>query len=264
MIVPFRQPVFPNDAGLDVWAYHRALRKMGYTNVSRLGHTAGAEFVKAVKEVQRKNKLVVDGKLGAKTHTKIVKYIDAYGALLIRTAKLRHHNIPDSEQALAKRLLELHREGKWRDDNGLGLAQIQRVANGQKLYSKCGGYVSLDRRTMATIVWLIDIKGYRIGTYAWCSDHFCDGYHGHAGGLAVDISSINGVSVASNSSLARLYTYSVARLLHYSSDHRPRQLICDGYGYQHYDPISAMCIPYASYYGAKTLSEHRNHIHVGY
>lgn len=259
----FKQPVYPNDKGSDVLAYHRALRKRGYKKVL-IGRTAGPQFVAAIKQVQKNHKLKVDGVLGEKTFNVIKGSIDSYGAWLIKVSKLRHHVLPGTPQALAKRLLELHAQGKWRDDNGQGLWQIQRVANGQALYSKCGGYVHLDVRVLRTIVWLIDVKGYRIGTYAWCSDHFCDGYHGHAGGLAVDISSINGISVASNSSLARLYTYSVARALYYSSDHRPRQLICDGYGYMHYGPISALCIPYASYYGYKTLSEHRNHIHVGY
>lgn len=263
MAVAFRQPVFPKDKGADVLAYHRALRKRGFKKVL-IGRTAGPQFVAAVKQVQRNHHLKVDGIIGQKTHNIIRPSIDRYGAWLIKHAKLRHHDIPNTSQALAKRLLELNRVGRWHDDNGQGLRQIQRVANGQMLYSKCGGYVHLDKRTLQTLVWLIDVKGFRIGTYAWCSDHFCDGYHGHAGGLAFDISSINGVSVASYSSLARIYTYAVARALHYSANHRPRQLICDGYGYQHYGPISALCIPYASYYGSSTLIEHRNHIHVGY
>lgn len=263
MTVPFRQPVYPNDKGSDVLAYHRALRKRGYDKVL-LGRTAGPQFVAAVKQVQRNHNLKPDGVIGEKTHNILAPSIDKYGAFLIKSAKLRHPNTPLTAQALAKRVLVLHKEGKWRDDNGQGLAQIQRVANGQKLSSRCGGYVNLDRRTLSALVWLIDDKGYKIGTYAWCSDHHCDGYHGHSGGLAFDISSINGVSVASSSSLAKLYTYQVARLLYYSPVHKPRQMICDGYGNQHYGPIAALCIPYASYYGNITLSEHRNHIHVGY
>lgn len=264
MAVAFRQPVYPNDKGLDVYAYHRALRKMGHKKVSMTGRVAGKYFVNSVKYEQKKHKLKADGIIGQKTHAKIAPSIDRYGAWLIKHAKLRHHDIPNTSQALAKRLLQLHQQGRWHDDNGQGLWQIQRVAKGQALYSRCGGYVHLDKRTLQTLIWLIEIKGFRIGTYAWCSDHFCDGYHGHAGGLAFDISSINGVSVASYSSTARIYTYAVARALHYSTDHRPRQLICDGYGYTHYGPISALCIPYASFYGNTTLTEHRNHIHVGF
>ena len=107
--------------------------------------------------------------------------------------------VPDGLIPAAQQLLVAHNLGKWRDDNGAGLAQIQATANGQRVSSKNSsvGSCFLDQRIIQIVLWLIG-QGYTIGTYAWCSDHHDDGPNGHAGGKAVDISSINGIAINSS------------------------------------------------------------------
>jgi hypothetical protein len=167
-----------------------------------------------------------------------------------------------SAQLGQKLLAEL---GKgWFDDNGRGKAQLEKIAKRQKL-NGAEGQVSLDARTIRVILWLID-QGYTIGTFSWCEDHSDDGKDGHAGGHAVDISSINRVSIATDSTQAKVNTMTVARLLNgLTGDLAPRQLICGGYGNKRDAIISALSIPAAdAFYGAVTMQQHTNHIHVGY
>jgi hypothetical protein len=168
---------------------------------------------------------------------------------------------------IAQQLLKQHGIG-WFDDNGRGLVQIQKVARGEKL-DGAQGPVDLDTRTMRLVLWLIQ-AGYLIGTYAWCEDHSDDGPNGHAGGKAVDISSINGTAI--NQFTARDLTITVDKLIHTApADLLPRQLISGGYGNK-YDPeIASYCIPNAATFdyvdstGHNVLrEEHTNHIHVGY
>lgn len=151
----------------------------------------------------------------------------------------------------------------WHDDNGQGRGQLMKVALGSQLFGAVGP-VNLDPRVPGVILWLIQ-KGYRIGTYAWCTDHSNDGLHGHAGGFAVDISSINGISINTDSLQARSLVLEVGTLLHnLQGPLHPRQLITGGYG-NHADlQIAENTIPNPGYYGATTMSEHCNHIHVGY
>ena len=162
---------------------------------------------------------------------------------------------------VAEKLLKQYQRG-WFDDNGKGLEQIQETQGGAKL-DGAEGPVYLDTRTMQVILWLIS-QGFIIGTFAWCTDHSDDGIRGHAGGHAVDISSINGVPI--NRFDARDLTLKVATLLHnLSGELAPRQLICGGYGGIRDAEISAQSIPAAdSFYGTQTMQEHTNHIHVGY
>ena len=102
---------------------------------------------------------------------------------------------------MAKRLLELHGKGKYRADNPGDLVDIKATAEGAPVHSQHGGFVRIDERVMRVLVHLIE-QGHTIGTSAICSDHHDDGPNGHAGGKAVDISSINGHAVASASSRA--------------------------------------------------------------
>jgi hypothetical protein len=114
------------------------------------------------------------------------------------------------------------------------------------------------------LVWLIKDKHFKIGTYAICTDHHYDGPHGHSGGKAVDISSVNGTAVSSPG--GKQTTLELAKVLHSGTPSvlHPWQLICDGYGYQHDPAISACTIPSPGFYGYTTMSQHRNHVHVGY
>jgi hypothetical protein len=124
--------------------------------------------------------------------------------------------------------------------------------------------VPLDPKTMMVILWLIG-RGYQVGTYAWCEDHASyDGYSGHQGGHAVDIDRLNGNYINSDSSgpdvikVDQLLNNSVPTEIH------PKQLISGGYGNHAVFQCSALTIPNAGFYGEKTMSEHCNHIHVGY
>ena len=170
---------------------------------------------------------------------------------------------------LANQLLLMHSLGKWSDDNGQGLSQIQRTAAGEKLSSALGYDVWLDPKTMMVVLWLIG-RGYQVGTYAWCSDHSNDGASGHAGGHAVDISSLNGHAI--NTDAAGTNVIAVDKLLNNTVplEIHPRQLISGGYGGHANVTCASLCItdpvgmnPY-SYYTPTVMSEHCNHIHVGY
>lgn len=168
--------------------------------------------------------------------------------------------------ALASKLLTMKDLGKWTDDNGKGLAQIMKASVGLKVGSQNPiGAVYLNPETIRVVLWLI-AQGYKIGTYAWCFDHFDDGISGHAGGNAVDISSINGKFINENSDRCRQLTLEVATLLHNATGTiAPVQLICGGYGNKRDAEITALSIPGADlYYGSKTMQDHTNHIHVGF
>lgn len=91
MLTKYRQPVYPNDVGLDVLAYHRVLRKRGYRRVL-LGKTAGPEFEAAVRTVQHNHHLSADGVIGVETHDELAKDFDEYGVYLYTHAKIRQHS----------------------------------------------------------------------------------------------------------------------------------------------------------------------------
>jgi hypothetical protein len=167
---------------------------------------------------------------------------------------------------IANQLYKMNLLGKYHADNPGDLTDITATMRGQKVNSQCGGQVTMDTRVFQIILWLIG-NGYRIGTFAFCSDHHCDSMTGHAGGHAVDISSINGISINQNTPQAKNLVLQIDDLLHHTpSELAPRQLITAGYG-NHRDPqCLAYCIPNnpETYYGEATLNEHCNHIHVGY
>ena len=163
----------------------------------------------------------------------------------------------------AKSLLTMHKLGKWVDENGLGLAQIQKVAAGQKLHNRCGTDVYLDPRPIQIVLYLINL-GYKVGTYAWCSDHRCN-KGGHPKGLSVDIESLNGNHI--NSEASGEDVIAVDKLL--NSDKlplviKPSKLISGGYGNRSDMTCRSLTIPNVEYYGESTMADHCNHIHVGY
>jgi hypothetical protein len=143
------------------------------------------------------------------------------------------------------------------------MAQIDAAASGRAVWSQAGHWVFLDKRMLQALVELVE-RGFHIGCFAMCSDHPYDGPHGHAGGMAVDISSVNGVSVSSPG--GRGPTLNLATHLHHHmpATLHPWQLICDGYGYMHDSAISALTLPGATFYGYATMRAHRNHVHLGY
>ena len=274
MTTPYRQPIYPGNVGTDVTAVKRALVEMGIHGAGGLivtgsaARVAGQSFVAVLRTAQSLHRLTADGKYGPATHAFVAPHFDAYGVQLYREAPIRVNPVPPapggSAAAFAKKLLAYDKSGKYRADNGGDLRDIQATSEGKAVWSQGGKYVHLDERILEVVCWLIEHGHAEVGTFALCSDHSFDGWHGHAGGLAVDVSSVQGLGVVS--SAARAVTLAAAKALHSSvpAHLKPRQLICGGYGGVRDSEISACTIPSAGYYGTTTMSEHCNHIHVGY
>lgn len=269
-MVAYRQPIRPGDVGRDVTAVKRTLVRMGIKGAGGMAMTdrAGPAFVACLKICQRQHGLAARGTYDMLLHSVVAPHFKAYENLLYRTAKNRSPPVPPlpdgTAQVEAKKLIALHGQGKYHADNPADMGDLVHTANGQPVWSQGGYWVHIDPRPLRLLVWLIESKGYKIGTYAICSDHHDDGRSGHAGGLAVDISSINGISVAAPT--AHDVTLKVAQLLHSREEGGlvPRQLICGGYGNMSSSDIAACTIPSPSFYGSVTMGEHRNHIHCGF
>jgi len=264
-VIPFKQLIRPGQSGRDVKAVKRALHEQGSREPMDLkSKRAGKSFVRALKEYQHNHGLHADGVYGKSTHAKLAPHFTRYERWLYRTARRRRipHPTPNyGAAAAAAKLLAYHRQGRYHDDNGQQIYQLERAAKGLPVWSAAGRWVHIDRRPLNALVYLIE-KGHSVGTFAICSDHHYDGPHGHAGGLAVDVSSIDGISVAS--SMARGVTLTGANLLHAApGELRPWQLICGGYGNRRDMTISMLTIPSAGFYGPSTMAEHCNHIHYG-
>lgn len=270
MATAYRQPIWPGDQGSDVKAVKRAMVAMkasGHENL-KLDNVAGLTFVHVLDHELRMRGLPQDHKYGPKAHAIFAPHFDLYGISLYKKAKIRDHTpkpdiVHESAQQAAKQLLELAREGRYHADNPGDLVDLQRTAAGLTVWSRGGRWVRLDPRPLRTLVWLIKTHNYKIGTFALCSDHHFDGWRGHSGGFAVDISSINGASLAGGS--AHELTRAVAGTIRNGgSSYRPWQLITAGTGYVYYNDLLSLCIPSSGFYGSDTLAGHRNHIHVGY
>jgi len=171
---------------------------------------------------------------------------------------------------LAKQLVSLYGH-RWTDiSSGNGLAQMQATEAGNPVVGPLGA-VYLDEKVIAAILWLIQDQGYTIETSSWCVGHPNDGMSGHSGGHAVDISSINGIAINSNSQQTYNLTYAVAKDLHdLTGQLAPRQLITGGYGGHRDMSLTALCITDPrglnpdTYYTPGVMAQHCNHIHLGY
>jgi hypothetical protein len=272
-VVKFKQAIKPGNQGRDVRAVKRTMVRMHVSGSGAMGKSnfAGEAFVKCIKKVQKNHGLKQDGIYGKLTHKEVAPHFRAYDRILYRTAKSRNPPHPPatdlSAQSAARRLLELHTQGKYHTDNPGDLYDIQRTAQGKPVWSPLGYWVHLDKRPLEMLVWLIDTHDLKIGTFALCSDHHTlDGKHGHNGGHAVDIDSINNESIRINSPTSRANTLKVMDLLrnHAPVELKPWQLICDGYGYHYDGGISSLMLPSASFYDYDERVAHRNHIHTGY
>lgn len=266
----FRQAIRPGDVGTDVTAVKRAYIKMGVKGSGALAVTrrAGTQFVEVTKTVELQHRLKADGVYGESVHKIVSPYFDAYGAALYLAATIRHPLPPPpplgDAQALAKRLLKHAMDGSYTADNPGDLRDITATADGKPVWSQAGRWIHIDARPLRLLCWLIEDQGVTVGTFALCSDHHDDGPNGHAGGLAVDLSTLNGFSVASSG--ARPVTLDVAKMLRSAPNLlRPRQLICGGYGNHRDTDISNCSIPAAdSFYGSAVMAQHTNHLHCGY
>lgn len=276
-MIELTHPIKPGMSGSDVKAVKLAYRRMGVqgSGSMTLSDRAGPAFVHTTRSFQRNHGLPVHDDYDKITHNKLANEkrdgksaFSTWAWLLFRRGQRKRNPVPQpvvnmSAQAAARKLKDFHAQGKFHDDSGRIMAQINAAAEGKPVWSQMGRWVHLDQRMLEALVELIE-KGFRIGCFAMCSDHPYDGPHGHAGGKAVDISSVNGISIASHT--ARQVTVDVAWHLHHDMPTvlRPWQLICDGYGYMHDSTISALTLPSASFFGYATMRVHRTHVHLGY
>jgi len=266
-MIALRQVIFPGDVGADVLAVKHALRRMGIkgSGAMNTSRRAGEAFVAALEVAQRGGGIKVDGKYGKELHQFISPHFTAKDAELYKSAAIRKPKQPPAPKgdaaANAKRLLEFHAQGKYHADSAGDLDDIRATAQGKAVRSRSGKFVHVDPRVMRVLVHLIE-SGHTIGTSAICSDHHNDGEHGHAGGFAVDISSVDGHSLASSS--ARTIALKIDKALHDAGVLLPRQLITGGVGQVLDNEFELLTIPNASFFGSKTMRDHTNHIHVGY
>jgi hypothetical protein len=266
-MIAFRQAIFPGDVGADVLAVKHALRRMGIKGSGAMNSSrrAGEAFVAALEVAQRRGDIKVDGKYNKETHEFISPHFTAKDAELYKSAAIRKPKEPPPPTGdaakNAKRLLEFHGLGTYRADSSGDLDDIKATAEGKAVRSRSGKFVHIDPRVMRVLVHLIE-SGHTIGTSAICSDHHDDGEHGHAGGFAVDISSIDGHSLASSS--ARTVALKVDKALHDAGILLPRQLITGGVGNVLENEFELLTIPNAAFFGPTQMHAHTNHIHVGY
>lgn len=268
-MVKYRQPIRAGQHGRDIKAVKDGLKRMKVQGSGRLSKDdkAGKTFVALIKKVQKSHKLKADGIYGPKTHAIIAKHFSLFDNWRYRTAKIRKPPkppLPSTAQTAAKRLLELHQQGKYRDDRGTCLVQIQAAASGRSVRNAAGQLVYLNAKMLRALVYLIDIKGLEVGTFSICSDHSFDSPRGHAGGFATDISSINGVSVTSGNAKPHVITLLNDLRSAGKEGLVPWQLISGGYANHSDSDCRARCVPSAGFYGEPTLSEHENHVHMGF
>ena len=190
-MIAFRQLILPGDVGSDVLAVKHTLRRIDVVGSDDMTMTqkAGGAFVATLSHAQANAGLEIDGKYGRDTHGVIALHFTPDDEALYQSAAIRHPQPPCPGDAAgnAQKLLQFQAQGRYHADNPGDLNDIQATAAGRPVHSQSGQMVRIDPRVMQMLVHLID-NGHTIGTFAICSDHHDDGPHGHAGGLAVDIS----------------------------------------------------------------------------
>jgi len=265
-MIDFRQLILPGDAGSDVLAVKHTLRRMGIkgNQAMTMNHKAGRAFVATLRNAQAQGGITVDGKYGPNTHHVIAPHFTPDDEALYQRAAIRHPGLGAASgdaAANARQLLQFREQGKYHADNPGDLNDIQATAEGHAVLSRSGQMVHIDERVMQVLVQLIN-SGHTIGTFAICSDHHDDGPHGHAGGFAVDISTIDGHPI--NSPSARAVVLEVDKELHNAGPLVPRQLISGGVGNVMDQTIEGLTIPSPDFFDAPTMQAHTNHIHIGY
>lgn len=265
-MIAFRQLILPEDVGSDVLAVKHTLRVMGFegSEAITMNDRAGPAYVATLRHAQADAGLTVDGKYGRDSHAIIAPHFTGADEELYRLAAIRRPQRPavsGDAAANARQLLQFRAQGKYHADNPGDLNDVEATAAGRPVRSQSGQLVRIDPRVMQVLVRLIG-NGHTIGTFAICSDHHNDGPHGHAGGFAVDISSVDGHSIASPS--ARAAVIQLDEELHNAGALVPRQLITGGVGNVIDETIERLTIPNPGFYGAQTMRQHTNHVHVGY
>jgi hypothetical protein len=267
-MIAFRQLILPGDVGADVLAVKHTLRRMGVdgNDAITMNNKAGPAYVATLRQAQANAGLIADGRYRRDTHAIIAPHFTSADEALYGRATIRrprpHPDVVSGDAATnARKLLELQAQGKYRADNPGDLNDVAATAAGRPVHSQSGKLVSIDPRVMQVLVHLIG-NGHTIGTSAICSDHHDDGPHGHAGGRAVDISTVDGQSIASRA--ARAAVIELDKELHNAGALVPRQLITGGVGNVIDQTIARLTIPNPGFYGRETMKQHTNHVHVGY
>jgi len=170
----------------------------------------------------------------------------------------------------AQKLLDYYASGQYRADNPGDLVDIRAAAGGGMVNSQCGGQVYMDYRPFAIVCYLIEQGFAPVGTFAFCSDHSCDG-GGHSAGLCVDVSSLKGLAINTLSQTCFNNVLAADTLLHsLTGNLAPKKLISGGYGNQRNMQLTALCVTDPrgenpdSYYTPTVMGEHCNHIHIGW
>jgi hypothetical protein len=164
---------------------------------------------------------------------------------------------------LAKQLIRLHAQGKYKDDNGQQMSQIQKIADGQKLRNAGGQMVAEDSRVLGAIIAIIN-AGYTVGTFAINEDHTHLGTASqHAQGMAIDIDSLGDETghypLNTYTIKATNLCKAVMNLLH---ELTPWDIICNGVGRV---DASVQALQYDNGHprGGGWETDHTNHIHFG-
>jgi hypothetical protein len=175
---------------------------------------------------------------------------------------------------LAQKLLGYQTTGQYHCDNPGDCTDLHKIVDGQSLAGSDGCQAqTLDPRVLQLLLYLIENGGFKIGTFALCGDHHFDGLGGHSGGKAVDISSVNGASLAQDSQQTATEGLKLDKYLNnLPANIKLDQQISYGYGGHYYQPMSATqqyggqlcnssCV---SIYTLTVENQHTNHIHAGY
>jgi hypothetical protein len=176
-------------------------------------------------------------------------------------------------QDIAKSILDYHKQGKYRDDNGQELPQIEAMANGQRIDTpSCPqlGKIQISAKTLGAIKLCLD-SGYLIGTFALASDHTHLGCGSrHSSGNAVDISSVGVpgvgfIAVASGGKACQRITMDIMNLFRAQKRGvlKPNQMICNGVGGVFMKTVQSLQLD--NYEDSNYVDgDHTDHIHVGY
>lgn len=148
MIVPFTRTIKQGNTGIDVLATKRALAHAGYRRWG-FGFTkrAGARWAKDIRRFQSQHGLHVDGQYGPKTHAKLARYFDAYGARLMALYKKRMSTAPAGVAGAVHAAIIAYNNA-WRTHYTQGSARMMIVryhihdlakwfAGGHHLYEDC-------------------------------------------------------------------------------------------------------------------------------
>ena len=174
---------------------------------------------------------------------------------------------------LAQKLLDYQNTGQYSCDNIGDCADLQKIVSGQSLAGSDGCQATtLDAHVLKLLLYIIG-NGFKVGTYALCGDHSFDSPGGHSGGFAVDISTVNGASLAQDTPQAASEGLMMDQFLNnLPPELHLSQQISYGYGEQYSQPMAALqqyggklcdtnCV---SIYTLAVENQHKNHIHVGF